>query len=154
MPSHAIVRAVARTVTEGFFASLRMTLLGAWPPLGRRSRLWTILNFRVAHPRVGQPLSEIEFLGGPPFALNLGCHILDDFQGWGFSARYEWPFRIPLRQSLRVKIPILQKLKDGTPKTSKPSVMSGPPADGNRSRQSSAFRKVGIVASVSEKKLP
>jgi hypothetical protein len=65
---------------------------------------------------------------GPTFALNLGCPILDDFQGWGFSARYEWPFRIPLRQSMHVKIPILQELKDGAPKTSKSSVMPGPPA--------------------------
>ena len=85
-----------------------------------------------------QSLREAEVFGAIVRAMcerrfELGCPILDDFQGWGFGLYFrlslgfqpiEWAASM---QSLPVKIPTLQKLKDGAPKTSKPSETSGRP---------------------------
>ena len=59
--------------------------------------------------------------GGPALILNLGCPILDDFQGWGFRPAFLRQGscsirRVQPRQSMHVKVPTLQERKDGAPK--------------------------------------
>jgi hypothetical protein len=65
--------------------------------------------------------------GGPPFALNLGCPILDGFQGWGFSASFScvW-FSHSAALNQASKSPPFKTQGWGT-HTSKPSETRGPP---------------------------
>jgi hypothetical protein len=61
---------------------------------------------------------------GLPFALNLGCPILDDFQGWGFrpvsSCALNFLIRCAqTRQSMHGKISTLQKRMGGAAEVQK-----------------------------------
>ena len=69
-----------------------------------------------------------------PFALNLACPILDDFQGWGFRPAIDYVLWDLLRQAHSIEAfgahqdPRPSKTEGWGTQTSKPSATSGPPA--------------------------